>query len=87
MHRCGHRSADPWDAAKVEAAAHAHANAKGWQSTDYTLEITGTDAEGNAVVTLSHVDDRRARTPGGGKSVSVRIEPKGYKVTRELAFQ
>jgi hypothetical protein len=78
---------DPWDAAKVEAAARAHATAKGWPSTDYTLEITGTDAEGNAVVTLSHADDRRAKAPGGGKSVSVRVEPKGYRVVRELAFQ
>jgi hypothetical protein len=78
---------DPWDAAKVEAAAHAHAAAKGWSRSDYTLEITGTDADGNAVVTLTHADDKRGKAPGGGKSVQVRVETKGYTVARELRFQ
>jgi hypothetical protein len=78
---------DPWDADKVEAAAVAHAAAKGWKRGEYEIEIVGTDADGNAVVTLAHGDDKRAARPGGGKSVSLRIDPKTYRVVRELAFQ
>lgn len=78
---------DPWDAAKVEAAAHAHAAKKGWARADYTVEIMGTDAEGHAVVTLAHVDDRALRRPGGGRSVSLRIETKTYTVAHELHLQ
>jgi hypothetical protein len=78
---------DPWDAAKVEAAAHAYAAKKGWKASEYKVEITGTDADGNAAVTLHHNDDARAKTPGGGKSVAIRVEPKGYTVAREIAFQ
>ena len=78
---------DPWDAGKVEAAAIAHASAKGWKRSDYEIEIVGTDGDGNAVVTLAHADDKRAPRPGGGRSVSLRIDPKAYRVVRELAFQ
>jgi hypothetical protein len=78
---------DPWDASKVEAAAHAHAAKKGWKKGEYTVEITGTDADGNAAVTLHHADDAHAKVPGGGKSVALRIETKGYTVVRELGFQ
>jgi hypothetical protein len=38
-------------------------------------------------VTLAHSDDKRARAPGGGKSVQIRIETKGYTTVKELAFQ
>jgi hypothetical protein len=78
---------DPWDAARVTAAARAHAARKGWKPDDYVVEITGTDSDGNAAVTLHHVDDERAVGPGGGKSVVLRIEPRGYTVVRELRFQ
>jgi hypothetical protein len=78
---------DPWDAVKVEAAAHAHAAKKGWRREEYKVEITGTDAEGNAAVTLHHAIDAQVKAPGGGKSVALRIETKGYTVVRELAFQ
>ncbi len=67
---------DPWDASKVESATHAHAATKGWKRDEYTIEIMGTDADGNAVVTLSR----------GGKSGSIRIETKGYTVKRELGL-
>jgi hypothetical protein len=64
---------DPWDAAKVEAAVHAHAAKKGWKRGEYTVEIMGTDADGNAVVSLVHA----------GKSVSLRVETKTYAVVKE----
>jgi hypothetical protein len=78
---------DPWEATRVESAAHAHAAKKGWSRSEYEVDITGTDADGNAVVTLRHVDDKKARAPGGGKSVQIRIETKGYTIVRELSFQ
>jgi hypothetical protein len=78
---------DPWDAARVETAAHAHAAKKGWSRDEYRVEIMGTDADGNAVVTLSHADDKRSPRPGGRKSVSLRVDPKTYAVVKELAFQ
>jgi hypothetical protein len=78
---------DPWDEKKVDAAARAHAATKGWQAGDYEVELTGTDSDGNAVVTLVHKDDKNARRPGGGKSVQLRISSKTYEVVRELAFQ
>ncbi len=78
---------DPWDAAKVESAAHAHAAKKGWARTDYTIEITGTDKDGNALVTLAHAEDKRGWAPGSGKSVELRVETKGYTVAGERGFQ
>jgi len=78
---------DPWDTSKVESAGHAHAAKKGWKRDEYTIEIMGTDADGNAVVTLAHSVDKSARSQGGGKSVSIRIETKTYTVVKELAFQ
>ena len=79
--------ADAWDASKVESAALAHAATKSWKRDEYTIEIMGTDADGNAVVTLAHVGDRRAKSPGGRKSVSIRVETKTYTVVKELALQ
>jgi hypothetical protein len=79
---------DTFDATRVEAAGHAHAASIGWARSDYELKIVGTDAKtGGVVVTLAHVDDKRARAPGGGKSVSLRIDPKTYEVVQVLHFQ
>ncbi|MCA9588626.1 MAG: hypothetical protein KC657_25090 [Myxococcales bacterium] len=78
---------DPWDAAKVEAAAHAHAAKKGWKAGEYKVEIMGTDADGHAAVTLHHNDDAHAKSPGSGKSIAIRVETKGYTVVRELGLQ
>lgn len=64
---------DPWDASKVEAAAHAHAAKKGWKRDEYAITIMGTDADGNAMVTLSHA----------GNATSIRVETKTYTVVNE----
>ena len=64
--------------ARVEAAAREHAlRAKHWPADAYRVDISGTDAEGNAVVTLVHTDR---------KSVQLRIHPKTYAVVREAAL-
>ena len=76
----------PWDAAKVEAAAHAHASTKGWARADYSVQLKGTE-EGRAVVDLSHAADRKMLCPGGGISVSLRVEVEAYSVVQELRFQ
>jgi hypothetical protein len=78
---------DPCDPSRVEAAARAHAATKGWDPGSYKIVIVGRDAAGNASVTLSHLDDRRLNRPGGGKSVSLGIDPKSYVVVCELYFQ
>jgi hypothetical protein len=79
---------DPFDPARVEAAAHAHAASVGWVRSDYEVRITGTDSKtGRVVVTLGHADDKRARAPGGGRSLQLRIDPKTYAVIDVLRFQ
>ena len=79
---------DAFDAGRVEAAAHAHAASIGWARSDYEVRVVGTDVKtGAVVVTLAHVDDKRARAPGGGKSLSLRVDPKTYAVVQVLHFQ
>lgn len=82
----------PWpdsiDDAKVQTAVDAYvATKKGWPKSSYRVSITGTDADGNIAVTVTHRDDLDAAAPGGGKSVALRLSPTDYRVVKELAFQ
>jgi hypothetical protein len=75
---------DAWDGERVEQAARAHAAAKGWKPGDYTMAITGTDAEGHAVVTLSYTG--RGPAPGGARALQIRVAPRTYQVVREISL-
>jgi hypothetical protein len=78
---------DPFDAARVEAAVHAYvADKKGWGSDQYRVVIEG-HRSGVVVVRVEHVDDQRAKAPGGAKSVHVDVDTTSYEVERELALQ
>lgn len=86
------KAVPPWpddiDDARVHQAVHAYvAEKKGWSRDLYEVEITGTDQDENIAVIVVHADDRKARSPGGGKSLALRIHPKDYVVVRELAMQ
>jgi hypothetical protein len=87
-----HKLVLPWpdeiDDARVQRAVDSYVSSKkGWDKSSYRTSITGTDAEGNIAVTVAHLDDLDARTPGGGKSFALRLSAKDYQVVRELAFQ
>lgn len=66
---------DPWDEARVEEAAHAHARAKGWGAGEYRLTILGTTKGGDAHVSLVHQDHR--------EPLAIEVSATTYTVTRE----
>jgi len=86
------RAVPPWpdaiDDAAIERVVALHvATTRAWHGDEWTSEITGTDADGNARVTISHRDDRAAPAPGAGKSFVLVVSPDGHSVVRELRFQ
>lgn len=82
----------PWpddiDDAKVAAVVgdYVKANRK-WSADAWTHEITGTDADGNVVVTVKFKKDFEGHANEGGQSFQVRLAPKTYAFVREVRFQ
>jgi hypothetical protein len=61
---------------------------EGWLDAAYTVEnAPSRDSEGNAVVTVVHKDDLKARHPGGGKSLELHIDLQKKQVVKVLHFQ
>jgi|JI10StandDraft_1071094.scaffolds.fasta_scaffold444293_3 hypothetical protein len=82
----------PWpddiDDARVATAVGEYVAAKrGWSTDAWTHEITGTDPDGNVVVTVKYKKDFESRANEGGLSFQLRLAPKTYAFVRELRFQ
>jgi outer membrane biogenesis lipoprotein LolB len=61
-------------------------NSKQWQRNDFQIEFNR--KEGAALVFwVLHSDDKTAKSPGGGKSIEVYVDPVKREVFKELAFQ
>jgi hypothetical protein len=71
----------------VEQLATEYLQSKGWQESDYILEIPRQQSGMNIVVDAIHKDDLQSRSRGGGRSLQIHINLSEKKVTKELSFQ
>lgn len=82
----------PWpddiDDAQVATVVKDYVKSKrGWPDDAWKHEITGTDGDGNVVVTVTFKADLSGKANEGGKSFQLRLAPKTYAFVRELKFQ
>lgn len=82
----------PWpddiDDAQVATAVKEYVKSKrGWADDAWKHEITGTDGDGNVVVTVTYNADLSGKANEGGKSFQLRLAPKTYAFVREVKFQ
>ena len=61
---------------------------KHWRPNEYRLENKGLTDDGKLyVVWAVYLDDEIHPKPGSGRSVSLQVEPKEFRVVRELRWQ
>ena len=61
---------------------------KHWQPNEYRLEYKGMTDNGKFyVVWAIYLDDEVHPKPGSGRSVSLQLDPKEYRVVSELRWQ
>jgi hypothetical protein len=61
-------------------------DSKNWESGAFRIEFNRRE-DAALVFWVLHSDDNAARSPGGGRSIEVHVDPANGRILKELAFQ